>query len=771
MSPDGMLLERTGIATAIAAACARIAPLWPLDSFVAVNPFLGFSGTPFEETCATLRRVAGIDLLMPRPFYDGAAAPERPVPAVATVAEVLDRLAGGDKQASRTAFMIDEISAWCAGYFDAGQAPWPAPFRDLPPYPAWRAAMRYDRNAAAMGIAAFARQIEALPEDPVQTIAEVVAELGIPHSAVTDYLYRALLDTGGWAGYARMLDWPSPPEGRASEIVVQLLAIRVAYGLALFRQRSDAAFRAAWRQAMYRAALPPQPDPDLAAGLALHEAYEARFQRTLAAQLARPPVQRPPTRPDVQAVFCIDVRSEIFRRALEAACPVAETLGFAGFFGAAFDYVPAGGTQPRAQYPVLLRPAFTVCEAVNGPQEARRHGLRRRAAAAWQSFKTSALSCFGYVEAAGLLFAGQLARASARRSAGSIPDADGPGPALEPGWLDGRPTGLLAEQRVALAESLLKGMSLTDGFARLVLLAGHAGNSANNPYAAGLDCGACGGHSGAANARVAAAVLNDAGVRRALAARGLPVPDDCWFIAGLHDTTTDEVRLFGSETVPDTHKPDLAKLRAALTRAAALARQDRAKLLGAASGNAVRQRARDWAQTRPEWGLAGNAAFIAAPRAVTRGLDLRGRAFLHSYDWQADEDFKVLELIMTAPVIVANWINLQYFAATVNNEAFGSGTKVLHNVAGRLGVLEGNAGSLKAGLPWQAVHDGKRPVHEPIRLNVVLAAPLHAIDAVLTKHRSVRELVENRWLHLFALPEPGQPLQRRHGAGAWECVA
>jgi hypothetical protein len=54
----------------------------------------------------------------------------------------------------------------------------------------------------------------------------------------------------------------------------------------------------------------------------------------------------------------------------------------------------------------------------------------------------------------------------------------------------------------------------------------------------------------------------------------------------------------------------------------------------------------------------------------------------------------VLELIMTAPVVVASWISLQYYGSSVAPEAFGGGNKLIHNVVGGIGVVEGNGGSL-----------------------------------------------------------------------------
>jgi uncharacterized protein YbcC (UPF0753/DUF2309 family) len=182
-------------------------------------------------------------------------------------------------------------------------------------------------------------------------------------------------------------------------------------------------------------------------------------------------------------------------------------------------------------------------------------------------------------------------------------------------------------------------------------------------------------------------------------------------------------------------------------------------------------RANDWSQVRPEWGLAGNAAFIVAPRRRTRHIDLCGRAFLHDYDWRLDTDLSVLTLIMTAPMVVTNWINMQYHASTVDNRRYGSGNKVLHNVVGgQVGVLLGNGGDLQVGLPWQSVHDGQRLVHEPRRLNVFLEAPQEAIDGVIARHAAVRELLDHGWLHLFRLDEEGRRCWRYAGSGRWEAA-
>ncbi len=825
----------SSIDAAIARACNKIAPLWPLKHFVAVNPFLGFSDQTFAATCATLRRVARIDMLMPRGFYrealaasfiedrdietartavpksDGAPADigalkqalakdpshtAKPSAVVATVAEVLDALAVGDRHASRTAFMIDEISKFCAAYFDEGQAAWRLPSRELRPYSAWRASMRHDRNPETMGIKGFRAAVAGLPEDSITAIATVVERLGIPERAVEDYLHRALFDIGGWAAYARYQVWDNALYGRTDDTLIQLMAIRLAWGHALFLERKDAAFTEAWTQAMTAAAALPEDerlgdDPDLVVDLVMQEAYEAAYQRRLLSRLAQniaaPKTNFASTRKALQAAFCIDVRSEVYRRALETVCPEVETIGFAGFFGFPIEYVPIGRLKGGAQCPVLLTPAFVVCETVVGASDEEETEvlglrlLRRRAAKAWKAFKLSAVSSFTYVETMGLLFAAKilgdsvgLTRTVKDPNTDGLDDSvtDRIGPLLTPRLVGGRQTGFDDARRLAMAEAVLRAMSMTEDFARLVMLTGHGSTTVNNPHASGLDCGACGGHTGEANARVAASVLNDLDVRAGLKARGIDVPDDTLFLGCLHDTTTDEI--YGLDEVPASHAEDLKRLKDWLAKASALARMERATLLGLSNAPGIHgkviARSRDWSQVRPEWGLAGNAAFIAAPRTHTHGLDLGGRAFLHNYDWRKDTEFNVLELIMTAPMVVASWINLQYYGSTVNNRAFGSGNKTLHNVVGQLGVLEGNAGDLKVGLPWQSVHDGRRFVHEPLRLNVFIEAPEAEINRVIAKQSGVRDLVDNGWVHLFSLTDEGRTIRHYAGDLQWSAA-
>ncbi|HSP25442.1 MAG TPA: putative inorganic carbon transporter subunit DabA, partial [Saliniramus sp.] len=312
--------------------------------------------------------------------------------------------------------------------------------------------------------------------------------------------------------------------------------------------------------------------------------------------------------------------------------------------------------------------------------------------------------------------------------------------------------GMTAQAKAGTGAAVLKAMSMTSGHGRVVLLLGHGAQVTNNPHESAYHCGACGGQTGEVSARLLAALLNDPETRAGLPAHGVEVPEDTLFVAGLHDTTTDRVSLYEDAPAPE-HAQDIAKTKAWLDGAGKLARAERALRMPGATAPTLAARATNWAEVRPEWGLAGCAAFIAAPRDLTAGGDLQGRAFLHSYDWRADKGFATLELILTAPVVVASWISLQYYGSSVAPDTFGGGNKLVHNVVGGIGVVQGNGGILRPGLPWQAVHDGENFAHEPLRLSVLIEAPQEAITEILARHDGVRALFDNGWLHLLVMEE------------------
>ena len=805
---ESPVLSRTQIIAAAVDACSRIAPVWPLKDFVAVNPYLGLAQHRLEEAERLLAQAGGGSLFMPQPFYKAALAEgrineadlaaamsARGLPAQGISVNVEAGLADetiqplqtavdlvGNEGEDWTGFVADRISQFAAAYWDEGQALLPMPWKHMPLFAAWREMASADKTPEFAGLTGFRAHVADLPDNPKDAMVHCMSAIDL--SADTDctaYFHRLLMTVPGWAAYARYKDWQAALAGEESEVLIAYLAIRLAWD-AYFADRQ--APRAPVKQAGTGTAPSGFDIPEH--GMAWQEAYERGYQRQLFQTLfaKRSAVPLAP-RKRASLFFCIDVRSEVFRRALEMQSPAIETNGFAGFFGVPLAYKRAGWAEADAQCPVLLAPSYVATEHETGcaqhaksTTDARTHA--GQVSRLWKNFKLSNVSMFPFVETLGFTYAAKLATdmlgktrpVPAPGAIGTpVPEHASLKPVLQVMDESGFMRDLSLEEKVELAEKVLRGMSLTNDFAPLVVLAGHGSTSVNNPHAAGLDCGACGGHAGDVNARVTAKLLNDPDVRKALLARQIDIPTDSHFLAALHNTTTDEITIFDEDLVPDALYEELLWLKAKLSAAGEKTRQERASRLGLSEepnfSDLIVERSRDWSQIRPEWGLANCAAFIAAPRATTRECDLGGRAFLHSYDWRNDKDFAVLELIMTAPMIVASWINLQYYASTVNNRVYGSGNKVIHNVVGTLGVLEGNGGDLRTGLPLQSISDADGLQHEPLRLNVFIEAPRDAIADVIARHEMVRNLADNGWLHLFAIEEGGKGASQYLGGGEW----
>ena len=816
------------LAEHIGTAASRIAPTWPLDEFIAVNPYWGWVGRPMPEAAATLGTLAGTRLTMPRDWFraqwaagrierrhlaaavaaeygKAATADEQRAHLAASVAELVTALDGRSPPLPRLPLVTDlrervasprpglswadlvthQISQHCAAYFDRQQAAW-AMDHSKGLLETWSLQLAADHGLAwNHGHGALCKRLSSLPTVPRALIAAALQGLGISEEGREAYLSAVLMAIGGWGAWCAYERWQARLGSGDDDRIEHLLAIRIAWEWLLFDDAPEGTVPGGWAAqwggaGQARFALQQAQRTDWL----LQHAAEIAYQEPLVQGLSRAAsTPAAPTRPAVQAVFCIDVRSEVFRRALESVSAAVQTRGFAGFFGLPISYEPVGSALERPQLPGLLAATHRVTEDTGSAGLGQVLTTRRRNALQWRQrwaeFRAAPASTFSFVESMGLLYGGKLLADSLPSTAARVRWEDAglsarAAASLRPCLPQTRSDPAAA---AAIAKDILAAMGLSSGFARLVLLAGHGSRSANNPHAAGLDCGACGGQTGEVNARVLADMLNAQAVREHLRGLGVNIAADTHFLPALHDTTTDQVTLYDTDAVRAALAPDLLQLRVWLQCAGERARAERAPGLGLghlsspaqsrALEQAVQQRANDWAQVRPEWGLADCAAFIVAPRARNRHLNLAGRSFLHDYDHRLDPDLGVLTLIMTAPMVVTHWISMQYHASTVDNRRYGSGNKTLHNVVGgRIGVFEGNGGDLRIGLPQQSLHDGHTLRHTPLRLSVFIAAPRASIEQVIANHEIVMNLVANGWLHLLRI-DPDEPRVEQWQAGAW----
>lgn len=822
------VLDENSAQSAITRACGLIAPIWPLDQWIAVNPFWGLRDQSIKRADQLLEQRAGFSFLMPAAFYreawEGGRISDSDLRASLDESDntdglqpVFDLLKHGEQAVDSLRLLIldvfpvnaegvkaadavcDEIGRLCGAFFDARQGRWSSAVnRDRQGgfFEFWIEAAQQDLSLDyRTGIVGARKRLKAFPDVRLQAVEKAVALIGLGADELEMLCHNLLMRVVGWASWSSGVDWRAGLAGddpEARESLLSALLVWEAVALECASDEQIAARKEAWekiRQSIHAsgcdgtAGLDAANDPEEKLLWIWQRAYEIGYQRKLMHIMGESSENATDAKtaeagPDVQAVFCIDVRSEVMRRHLENDNPRVQTLGFAGFFGLPISHQSLGPFSEVRRLPGLLAPAYRLIDT-EGSFEGdnalnRKLDQREITRESVRNAKYSSLSTFTLVETTGLAWAWKLFKDSLYRQSekkGSLTGA-----------LTGALTGTLVHhlgsdplarhEKVELVAGFLQGMSLTSKFAPLLVFIGHGTQTDNNPNHAGLACGACGGQSGGVNARLAAALFNDPQVREGLAEEGIHIPDETLAVAAEHCTVTDEVTLFDQESVPDSHKALLSELQGSFLNAGREARKERATPLklngldGTELLAAMRQRAVDWSEVRPEWGLANNAAIIFAKRDLTRGKNLSGRTFLHDYDPELDTEGQVLEALMSAPMMVANWINLQYFASVTVPEVYGAGNKLLHSVVGgNLGVIEGNGTDLRIGLPLQSVHDGIYWRHEPLRLTVLIDAPRERIRAIVERQPDVARLVNNQWLWLHRiLPGGGQ---ERFVKGEW----
>ena len=418
-------LTAAALRPAIDQACAHIAPTWPLDRFIAVNPYWGHLERPIAAAAAQLAALSGSPMLMSRDGFRqqwqaghvGRQHLQAAIDAAASVETVETLLASLDASLNPgTAlparlplatdlvdarrdlshamawrdYITHHISQSCAAFFDQGQAAW-GPDRHGGLYPSWLRQSAHDLGPGMMmGYRGFSARVALLPAEPQALIAAAMSALQVPAAQHEAYFTALLMSINGWASWCAWQRWEARLVQRDDEQIVHLLAVRLAWewllheghvelgvagGLASAWRGSEAciaqAHRAQQSDWLWQDALERSYQAPLCLGL--HRAPAAA-----AAPAAVPTAVPTAVRTAVQAVFCIDVRSEVYRRALEASSPAVQTLGFAGFFALFVAYRPLGSEMQRPQLPGLMAPGPCLTDECDAPGLGQALALQRR---------------------------------------------------------------------------------------------------------------------------------------------------------------------------------------------------------------------------------------------------------------------------------------------------------------------------------------------------------------------------------------------------------
>jgi uncharacterized protein len=720
-----------------------------------------------EDVAAARKRLAALGL---------ARVDELPKPRPGTI--LLSNVR--PEMAAEVSEMVDGfLLRVLPAFLDLGSAAWPMPGRERGLLATVRWLGRTPLGAPEPWLSGLAARL-GVDTSAMSLIVECLERRGDAATGWPNILHEAIFALPGYAGMIHRLEHieSERPKGVAVSLVdyiavrlvIEELALTdIAHGL--FGRRATLTTLA---RSLGSLAHPPTPAPWSIELGAFQDAFEEEYIRSfiggivMAQELERETL---PEQVDVQLVCCIDDRCESLRRHVEECVPNCETFGSAGFFGVALKHRAPLDMDERASCPAPVTPTKRVTEKLDLDREGELRSARRRHNLFEASFGADAsrgpvrglLASFGNFLRAPRTLVQLLLPALFVR-----PSQEFEGTTL---LYDTsvEPEGFTLEDRIKLVEGNLRNIGLVEGLARWVLIVGHGSMAVNNQFMSGYQCGACGGRRGGINARVFCAFANAEDVREGLAKRGIEVPDATIFMPAEHDTALDHIRWFDIEGLAADRLAELDRIRDQLAVALERNAKERSRRFAdipldeplTETVTRVRSRSADFAETRPEYNHATNAACIIGRRALTRGLFLDRRSFLVSYDPTIDDPgHETLEKLMAAPLPVCAGISLEYFFSTMDPQRFGCGTKLPHNVVGLLGVANGADGDLRPGL-WSQTTE----IHDPIRLVTLIEAEPEAVATILERLPAVKNTVVNAWIHLFACSPSGRGFFRWVGQG------
>lgn len=745
---------------------------WPLYSFVTSNPLAGFENNHFKEAIQSVKETRGARVFPKAQVYRKAYQEGR-----INEKELIDLLSANNlfetpEQYLQKLESVQEIKTqnydskldrvmvkWLMAFIDEGLAEWEMPFKEDGFYSSWRILAIYDEDIKV-------KSLSKLPKTATEVFSKILIKyLDKEQLAIMEHHINAL---PGWAGYIKHREETNSPwQQKYSITLADYLAVRL------------------WLANHFKVSLLPDtndkqaPDPNAKIQYLFLKAWEKSWQNKLISELKNQSnnISNTPKIPDAQMVFCIDTRSELIRRNVESKGNY-ETFGYAGFFGIAMDYKNLENGLSRKSCPPIVPSAYQVSEIAQENKEKqivqfqKKNERKKFTNYFLKRMKNMLPSAFGYVEGSGVFYAVSLLSRTLfpaplynPKRNNELSHENITKPKICHTHKDEIDTiDITLEEKTTIVKSAFDLMGWNQ-FAPLVVFVGHGSHSANNPFASSLDCGACAASPGRHNARMLARLANQLEVRKALKEKHkITIPETTLFLGAEHNTTTDEIVLFDSE-LPSSHNAQISNLKKDLQRAQETATQER---LGISKNGilAVHKKTNTWSETRPEWGLAKNAGFIVAPRSLTKDMNLNGHCFLHSYNWELDKNGKALEGIMQGPMVVTQWINNHYYFSTVDNETFGGGSKISHNITGKFGVVQGNGGDLKIGLPLQSVNEtDEKFYHQPLRLSVLIQAPKENIQEILLKNDNLKTLLDNEWIYLLVMDPTSENNVSRYQKG------